>query len=69
MAEVFIEYHDGKPIENEDKELLDRLVMASYIDCVLKDGRAYAQASRIAKGLGELLYDALCFEKRLTVRG
>ena len=55
LAEVFRDYYCGKPIKKENKDVLDRLVMAGFIEYVLKDDVAYAQASPIAKGLMGLM--------------
>jgi hypothetical protein len=52
MREAFMKYYEGMEIQEEDKETLDRLAMASYIVYTLmEDGRVYAQASPVAKGL------------------
>jgi hypothetical protein len=55
MWEAFMKYYDGMEIQEEDRDTLDRLVMASYIVYTLmEDGRIYARASNVAKGLKEL---------------
>ena len=52
MKEVFFKYYHGKPIESrEDKEMLDKLVLVAHIEYSLKDGKAYAQATDLGRGL------------------
>ncbi|MCL2317874.1 MAG: hypothetical protein FWC44_02300 [Methanomassiliicoccaceae archaeon] len=51
MRQVFLEYKEGKKVNETDKPMLDRLVMASYIEYTLVNGEVFAKASPIAKGL------------------
>jgi hypothetical protein len=52
MKETFFKYYHGKPIESrEDKDMLDKLVAVLHIEYSLKNGKAYARASDLGKGL------------------
>lgn len=55
MREALIKYYDGMEIQEEDIEILDKLAAATYIEYrLMEDGRVYAEASRVAKGLRSL---------------
>ncbi|MDR0791054.1 MAG: hypothetical protein LBE47_00770 [Methanomassiliicoccaceae archaeon] len=55
MREVFMKYYEGMEIQEYDRETLDRLVAASHIVyALMEDGRVYAQASPVARGLKDL---------------
>jgi hypothetical protein len=50
MRDIFYKYYHGRFIESlEDMEMLDRLLLARHIKYSFKDGRAFAEATDIAK--------------------
>jgi len=51
MNEVFIKYYDERPLDPEDVPMLDKLERALQIEFVLRDGKAFARASDIGRGL------------------
>ena len=63
LNEVFFKYYLEKEIENLDKIMLDRLVRAGLIEYVLKEGKAYAQATSVGKGLHYLSMSAASVPK------
>ncbi|MCL2148772.1 MAG: hypothetical protein FWH47_05490 [Methanomassiliicoccaceae archaeon] len=51
MNEVFTKYYGERELDPEDKPMLDMLQLALQIEFVLRDGKAFARASDIGRGL------------------
>jgi len=51
MNRVFLEYYNGKRVDPEDKDMLDRLVIAGHIEYKFKGGEPLAQATVLGRGL------------------
>ncbi len=54
LRSTFSKYYDGQIVDHNDKELLDKLMMASYIDYYLDEhDRLCAKASRYVLSIGK----------------
>ncbi|MCL2148534.1 MAG: hypothetical protein FWH47_04275 [Methanomassiliicoccaceae archaeon] len=49
MNDVFYKYYHGMQIDPKDKPMLDKLVMASHMEYTIRDGKAFAEASKVGK--------------------
>jgi hypothetical protein len=56
IMELLLKYDKETPVDDEDREMLDRLVRAAYVDYVLKDDDiVYARVNGTARGLKNLI--------------
>ena len=49
MRRILIEYHDGKAVASEDREILDTMHRAALIDYSVRDAVLYARSSDITR--------------------
>lgn len=51
MKSIIIKYRKGKPVEPDDRKILDDLNRAALIDYSVKDGMLYAKSSDLTRHL------------------
>lgn len=51
MERTMLKYYRGRKIEDEDREMLEKLGRAAYIEYYLHKGSVYARASETGRSL------------------